>query len=115
MRGTMVFTRDLTLQVYGQLFVAKGVYANYRRLLSPSSFEAYPYAGSADFMSQSIIGNVVLRWEYRPGSTLYLVWSHAKDSGDAPPDGSLADGVREAFRLPPENVLLLKVNYWLEI
>jgi hypothetical protein len=115
MRGTMVFTRDLTLQVYGQLFVAKGVYANYRRLLSPSSFEPYPYSGSADFMSQSIIGNVVLRWEYRTGSTLYLVWSHAKESGDAPPDGSLADGVREAFRLPPANVLLLKVNYWLEI
>ncbi|MBP1678983.1 MAG: hydrolase, partial [Bacteroidetes bacterium] len=113
-RGTLVFTRDLTLQLYGQVFVAKGAYQNFRRLVTPSAFEPYAYSGSPDFVSQSIIGNVVLRWEYRPGSTAYLVWSHAKDSGDAPPDGSLADGVRDAFRLPPANVVLLKVNYWLE-
>ena len=115
MRGTVVFTRDLTLQVYGQMFVANGAYRNFRRLQTPSEFEPYAYTGSPDFLSQSIIGNVVLRWEYRPGSTLYLVWSHAKDSGDAPPDGTLADGMRGALRLPPANVVLLKVNYWLEI
>jgi hypothetical protein len=115
MRGTVVFTRDLTLQFYGQVFVAQGAYKNFRRLTTPSSFEPYAYTGSPDFLSQSIIGNVVFRWEYRPGSTLYLVWSHAKDAGEAPPGGSLADGMRGAFRLPPANVVLLKVNYWLEI
>lgn len=67
-----------------------------------------------DFSRRDFNANAVLRWEYRPGSTLYVVWSqqrHAEVGGS----GSFALGreVRRLFALPPTNVFLVKVSYWL--
>jgi hypothetical protein len=57
--------------------------------------------------------NVVLRWEYRPGSTFFVVWS--QDRGSSTDDGSFALG-REfsgVFDTHPANVLLVKFEHWL--
>jgi len=62
---------------------------------------------------RSLRGNVVLRWEYRPGSTLFLVWTR---SGSSQPERGQIDFREDAgalFRGPSSNVVLLKVNYWL--
>jgi hypothetical protein len=58
---------------------------------------------------------VVLRWEYRPGSTLFLVWNQGRQA-DASVIGtrSMAGDFRDLFDLHPDNTLLLKVSYWLE-
>ncbi len=57
---------------------------------------------------------VVLRWEYRPGSTLFLVWTQGR-SGRAPLEGtrSLAGDFRDTFDLLPVNTFLVKASYWL--
>ena len=69
----------------------------------------------AEFNTRSLIGNAVLRWEYRPGSTLYAVWSHNRDSF-APVGGLVLDRDRRAlFGAQPRNVFLVKMNYWLAI
>jgi hypothetical protein len=66
-----------------------------------------------DFNLRSIRGNAVLRWEYRPGSALFVVWQQQRaDSG--PLDGfDFRRESRGLFRSRPANVLLIKATYWL--
>lgn len=112
LRSTLTFTRDLTLQFYGQIFLAKGHFENPRRLIGTSAFAPYPLTSSHDFNAQALNTNLVLRWEYVPGSTLFLVWSHAREGGSSNYFRSFNDNLADTFRLPPANVLLLKVSYW---
>ena len=68
-----------------------------------------------DFRTRSLQFKAVLRWEYRPGSTLYLAWTQSR-SGYFPGDSSFSVGRdlgTELFRDRPTNVLLVKVSYWL--
>ena len=66
------------------------------------------------FNFQEFRSNVVFRWEYRPGSTIFLVWSQgrqysANEAGNASFGKSLSD---ELFGQRPDNTFLLKVSYW---
>ena len=76
-RGTYAFTRDMTLELYLQPFVAVGDYSNIRRLARPKSFDFEPVtvADNPDFNTKSVRSNIVFRWEYRRGSTLYFVYN----------------------------------------
>jgi hypothetical protein len=67
---------------------------------------------NADFNEAILNANVLLRWEYIPGSTLYLVWTQARsgDSGDY--SSGFGPRFRDTFALPHEDVLVLKVSYW---
>ncbi len=67
------------------------------------------------FTLRSLRGNAVLRWEYLPGSTLFLVWTRqsASSLGTGRIDFSRDAGA--LFEGPAENILLIKVNYWLGI
>ncbi|MBI3586556.1 MAG: carbohydrate binding family 9 domain-containing protein [Ignavibacteriales bacterium] len=111
-RGSIIFTRDLTLQYYLQLFSAKGKFENTMRMNSPDSFSPYAY-NQPDFNTLSMNSNVVLRWEYLPGSTVYLVWSQARHGNGGTFNTPFGDNISNTFSLPSTNVLLLKVSYWL--
>ena len=111
-RGSMTFTRDLTLQIYGQLFLAKGHYSGFRQMVAPDTFVPYPYGGNPDFNTQTFNTNLVLRWEYLPGSTMFLVWSQARDAQGDQYFTSFHDDLRGTFHVPPANVIMLKVSYW---
>jgi hypothetical protein len=66
-----------------------------------------------DFTFRSLIGNAVLRWEYRPGSTVFFVWTQSRTGSD--PTGTFDFGRqnRAIFRDRPTNVFQVKVNYWI--
>ncbi|MCG8468576.1 MAG: carbohydrate binding family 9 domain-containing protein [Gemmatimonadetes bacterium] len=66
-----------------------------------------------DFNIKSLRSNLVLRWQYRPGSTIFLVWS--RDQGSFVNDGSFEFGrdFGDVFNIPSTNVLLLKFEHWL--
>jgi Domain of unknown function (DUF5916) len=66
-----------------------------------------------DFTFRSLIGNAVLRWEYRPGSTVFFVWTQNRTGSD--PNGAFdfSQERRQIFRDRPTNVFQVKVNYWL--
>jgi hypothetical protein len=118
LRSTMTFTRELTLQVYGQVFLAKGHYENFRRLAPTAGFSQfvdYPYASNPDFNDQALNTNIVLRWEYLPGSTLFLVWSQAREGRNGDYFTTLGNDLRDTFRVPPANVILLKASYWMSL
>jgi hypothetical protein len=74
-----------------------------------------------DFNVKEFLSNAVLRWEYRPGSTLFVVWSQGRE--DFARDGRFGlvrdtrrlFGMDDAFPVRTTNVLLVKVNYWLSL
>jgi hypothetical protein len=67
-----------------------------------------------DFNIRQLNSNAVLRWEYRPGSTLFVVWSQGRS--DFATDGrfQLRNNASDLFRAPGTNVLLIKMSYWLD-
>ena len=70
-----------------------------------------------DFRTRAVKVNAVLRWEYRPGSTLFIVWTQSR-SGYVPYDAGFdleRDFRRELLRDRPTNVLLVKLNYWMSM
>ncbi|MBW3534398.1 MAG: hypothetical protein KY453_04165, partial [Gemmatimonadetes bacterium] len=66
-----------------------------------------------DFNFRSLLGNAVLRWEYRPGSTVYLVWQRSQSVRDAFGDFDLGRDLAGLWDAPAENRFILKVDYWL--
>ncbi|MDX1438338.1 MAG: DUF5916 domain-containing protein [Rubricoccaceae bacterium] len=126
-RANVIFSPKLSLQLYGQIFTARGRYDNFQLLANPDelrSLDAYPKR--RDFSLQSLHANLVLRWEYRPGSTLFVVWTQARNSGDmeelllngspipsSPYDVSTGDQISDTFSIFPQNAFLIKLNYLL--
>ena len=114
-RGSYVFATDLTLQIYFQIFFAKGKYEDYQVMLASDHFASYPFYSRPDFNELSFNSNVVLRWEYMPGSTVYLVWSQARQGGRGTYESTFSQSFNNTFALPSDNVVLLKVSYWLSM
>lgn len=54
-----------------------------------------------------------MRWEYRPGSTLFLVWAQGREMGGEANDFSFGRDLRNVFDTHPANTFLLKISYWL--
>lgn len=114
-RTTYAFTRDMTVEVYLQPFVAVGDYTDIRRLARPLSYEFEPVAigSDPDFNSKSLRSNVVFRWEYKRGSTLYLVWNVSNSDGSRPGEFSAFRDLRAGFGAAGTQVFMVKLNYWL--
>jgi hypothetical protein len=124
LRATYTFSPRLTLTAYAQLFLASGHYSGFLTYLSNPSGPrpvvrldelrpAPPPFGNPDFEEGALNANVVLRWEYRLGSLMYLVYTRSQV-----PNVSLAPGeeatldLGAARRAPAADVIILKVSYW---
>ena len=114
-RSTYAFTRDMTLEVYLQPFVAVGDYTDIRRFVTPKTYEFEPvtYLENPDFNDKSLRSNVVFRWEYRRGSTLYLVWNVSNSDDSRPGAFSAFRDLRSGFGASGTQVVMVKFNYWL--
>lgn len=66
-----------------------------------------------DFNFRSLRGNAVLRWEYRPGSTLFLVWNQIRTDNAAVGDFSFTRDRQALFGARPDNIFVVKMNYYL--
>jgi len=117
-------TPALSLQVYAQPFVSKGDYANWTQLgdpRAPAWEQRYvPYGGGdpGAFNFQQYRSNTVVRWEYRPGSVLYFVWSQDRTAGldgDDARTQNRTGRIRDIFTLRPTNVFLVKGSYWMSM
>jgi hypothetical protein len=120
LRGTITFRRDVSLQFFTQLFLAKGQYANFRRMRSPDILVPELYDNqnvssyfNPDFNQQIVNANIVLRWEYLPGSTFYLVWTQGRSGDNGLYNQSFGENFSNAFRLPMDNVIFAKISYLL--
>ena len=66
------------------------------------------------FHSKRGLFTAVLRWEYRPGSTLFIVWTQGRfDQAGAEGSRSMGGDFRDLFDLHPDNTFLVKASYWI--
>lgn len=136
------FAPTLSLQLYAQPFTSSGRYDSFKQLHAPTKYEfdrfgtdigtiarsedgsyhidpdglgaAPPFSVSnPDFNIHSLHGDAVLRWEYKPGSTLFVVWEQQRNGSSESSDFELSRDVGAVFRARPTNVLLVKISYWL--
>ncbi|HET9276376.1 MAG TPA: DUF5916 domain-containing protein [Gemmatimonadales bacterium] len=66
-----------------------------------------------DFNLQSLRGNAVLRWEFRPGSTVYFVWTQSRESQGPSGELDVGSDLRELRAARPDNIFMVKLSYWL--
>jgi hypothetical protein len=131
------FTPDLTLQLYAQPFISSGSYGGFKRVTDPrapsyadrfqpvqttrSSNGSYTAQlegesvalGNPDFDFRQFRSNAVVRWEYRPGSALYVVWAQGRTFSGENGDFALGPNLRGLFSVHPENVFMVKASYWI--
>jgi hypothetical protein len=114
-RITYSFTRNLTFQMFLQPFVAVGDYRNVRTLARARSFDFTPATidHDPDFNTKSLRTNSVLRWEYRPGSTLFVVWNRSGSDASRPGVFTPWRDLGTAFGAESSHVFMVKLNYWL--
>jgi len=144
-RMNWAFTPKTSFQLYAQPLISAGDYKDFKELARAGSFdfnvygrgastvafdgesytvdpdgagssEAQTYTfGNPDFNYKSLRLNAVFRWEYRPGSTLYVVWTQFKENDIGPGDLNLSRDTESLFDTAPDNIFLVKVTYWLNI
>jgi hypothetical protein len=123
-RLNYTMTPTVTLELYAQPFASTGTYSNVRELSANPRAESYadrfqpftpPTDAAMQFKVTELITNSVLRWEYRPGSTLFVVWQHGRQGPGANNrfDQQWTTDYRELFSQHPDNTFLVKLAYWL--
>ena len=140
-RLNWTFTPKLSLQVYLQPFIANGQYSGFKELAQPETFnfneygqngstisydEEYDeyfidpdgpgaaegfYVENPDFNFKSLRGTVVLRWEFRPGSILYLVWTQNRSDDSNPGNFQFGREIGDMFSASGYNVFMIKFTY----
>ena len=124
-RMNYTFSPTVSIQAYTSPFVSKGTYSGIKQLSATPRASDYDarYAVFADtsvtnnpggFNFKAFQSNMVFRWEYSPGSTLFVVWNEGRQGFlGAPGTNDFAGDLRELMKLHPSNVFLVKVSYWL--
>lgn len=135
------FTPTLSLQAYFQPFIAVGRYSNFKEFKSPRTYDFIVYGEDGmsieetedgylldptggddddaffvenpDFNYKALVGTAVLRWEFKPGSTLYLVWTRNGYDSQHPGDFQFRRDMVDLFRATTDNLFAVKVAYWL--
>jgi hypothetical protein len=130
------------LQVFAQPLLAAGDFHDYKELARPRGFQFDVYGrdagsitrspegvytvdpdgpgpsqgftfGERDFNSRFLRGNAVLRWEYRPGSAVFLVWQQSRFGSDPTGEFEVDRDFGQLWRTSPVNVFVVKVTYWI--
>lgn len=121
LRGNWTFTPTLSFQLYAQPYVSAGTYSQWRQLDAPRA-AAYTdrFADYGDgtapngFDYTQFNSDAVVRWEYSPGSVLFLVWQQGRTQNVVNNDAfNGPDDVRDMFDTHPSNTFLIKVSYWI--
>ncbi|MCP5049531.1 MAG: carbohydrate binding family 9 domain-containing protein [bacterium] len=144
-RLNWIFSPVLSLQAYIQPFIAVGSYGGFKELARPGSFDFNRFGeggsaifydgedgiyfvdpdgvggasefsfGNPDFNFKSLRGTVVMRWEYRPGSTVYVVWTQNRADYANPGDFRLGRDLGDLFRAPGDDIFMVKFTYRFKI
>ena len=136
-------TPEFSIQYYGSPFVSRGSYSQLKYVTNPKadqynnrfelyedpvlsggSYQLYDYYNGTredysidnpDFNFHEFRSNLVAKWEYRLGSFIYLVWSSERTGSSGSSEASLGDSYKELRKDFPNNVFLIKLNYWFSL
>lgn len=118
-RVNYTITPRLSLQVYAQPFVSAGDYSGFKELANGRSrsyegrYRPFAYTGNPDFNIRSFRTTNVLRWEYRPGSAIFVVWQQGRDHFAPVGDFQFGQNFGDLFEAPSTNTFLVKFSRWL--
>jgi hypothetical protein len=139
-RVDWTFTPELSLQLFAQPLIASADFHDYKEFERPRTYDFHVYdpteitesggiymvdpdgaGGPAsaftfndrDFNRRSLRGNAVLRWEYRPGSALFLVWQQSRFASRREGVFDFRQNFTDLWSVQPENVFVLKATWWL--
>jgi hypothetical protein len=141
-RINYVLSPKMSLQVYMQPLVSVGDYDGFKQLARPRTFEFTTFGqdggtivydrrsarytvtpgdggtpfeiDNPDFNFKSLRLNAIYRWEWRPGSALYLVWTEQRQDLADPGNFVLGRDVRHTFTAQPDDVFMVKISYWFQ-
>ena len=141
LRFDLILTPEMTIQFWGQPFIASGDYTDFKYITDPQAdkftdrFHTYTsqeinyledwgvfdvnetatglnyQIDNPDFNLKEFLSNLVFRWEYRPGSYLYLVWSQTRSGADPWGSFHFGEDFSDMWDIHPANVVLLKLSY----
>ena len=137
----VAFTPTLTFDLYIQPLIVSGAYTRFKEFVEPRKLAKRVYGEDAgtisladgrylvdpdgggaaptftfadpDFNFRSLRGNAVLRWEFRPGSTFYFAWTHARSHQESTSTLDLSRDFDALMHAPADNVFLVKLSYWM--
>lgn len=141
-RVNWILNPRASLQVFMQPLLAAGGYDGFKELAAPRTFDfrefrpggglildeverrytidpdpggrSAPFSfADPDFNFKSLRVNAVFRWEFRPGSTLYAVWTERREDDSHPEGFRFTRDAHRLFSTPPDDVFLLKMTYWM--
>jgi hypothetical protein len=142
-RMAVILTPRVSLQIYAQPLLATGDYADFKELARPRAFDFTSYGAGASTLSldaaahsytadpdgagpsssftftdpnfnlKSLQVNAVFRWELKPGSTIYGVWTRQQRDTSFPGDFRLGRDASHMFSAPGDDVILVKMSYWI--
>ncbi|MDH6304940.1 hypothetical protein M2459_001677 [Parabacteroides sp. PF5-5] len=133
-------TPDLSIQFYGSPFMSSGKYTEFKRATNTkdkkyanrfgllddvisynkedntysvveTNGDSYTF-DNPDFSFREFRFNLVARWEYRPNSTIYLVWGQDRSGSASEYISSFSQNTKDLFNYSPTNVFMVKLNYW---
>jgi len=144
LRLNYTLTPTLSLQLYSQPYVSAGQYSEFKEVIDPRAknyldrwhifsgqelvlkgdyYYLYPAGdlgeefifSDPDFNFRQFRLNLVIRWEYLPGSTLFLVWTNGINDRTDFGSLSIGDDLKGLFSSPSNNAFLLKISYWFNL
>jgi len=141
LRINYIITPNLSIQYWGQPFLASGKYTEFKRITNSRAnkyadrfallgsnelgynaadeiYQVSDLAGNQlytfdqpDFNFKEFLSNMVIRWEYLPGSTIYFVWSQNRNQSVANGSFHFRDDLNDLFNEKPYNVFLVKMSF----
>jgi len=141
-RADLNLSPEFSIQYYGSPFISRGTYSEFKHITDPSAenyndrfniyenvafsdgnyfFDedgdmAYDYSvADPDFNFHQFRSNLVAKWEYRLGSFIYLVWSSERTGNTTSSEKSIKESYKELKKIYPNNIFLIKLNYWFSL
>ena len=144
-RVNVIFSPTVSVQLYAQPLLAAGDYSDFKELARPRSFDFMRYEASGgtiafdpaereytvdpdgggaavpftfddpDFNLKSLRVNAVFRWEMRPGSNFYAVWTRQQKDERYPGEFNAGRDARALFGAQGDDVVLFKMTYYLPL
>ena len=142
MRIDYIITPKLSIRFYGSPFVSRGKYSDFKyanNTMSKNYNDRFAFydntrlvdnryqldengdnvpeysIANPDFSFRQFRSNLVLKWEYRPGSDIYLVWSSDRTGFVDNAGTNLGHSLGRLWSIVPRNIFLVKVNYWFSL
>jgi hypothetical protein len=133
---------EFSIQYYGSPYVSRGSYSEFKHITNPEAdkfkdrYKEYVnptfsadkygldengdlvtdyYIGNPDFNFHQFRSNLVAKWEYRLGSYIYLVWSSERTGYTNSSKASISESLKQMGKVFPNNVFLIKLNYWFSL